>query len=148
MALQLDHKTHEIRYNDKVVGQHTFNDGKYLVNLCIEYETEGDWFTPLSHFAMAIKKLNVNHSEPADLQINLVEADVDNVPDARVYLDEKTIKSSGFVWRFPKSDVDDWPSPLHAHDYEKGLKLDAITGKIFDVVTRAHSKTIKPIVEI
>ena len=33
---------------------------------------------------------------------------------------------------FHKSDPDDWPSPLHGHDYDKGLKLDAITGEVYE----------------
>jgi hypothetical protein len=59
------------------------------------------------------------------------------------YLTEKQVKRGGYIWKFHKSDADDWPSPLHGHDYDKGLKLDAITGDIYDVGTRKRCKTLK-----
>ncbi len=39
--------------------------------------------------------------------------------------------------------ADDWPSPRHGHDHDKGLKLDASTGDIYDAVTRKRCKTLK-----
>lgn len=59
------------------------------------------------------------------------------------FLTEKQVKRGGYIWKFHKSDADNWPSPLHGHDYDKGLKLDAITGGIYDVGTRALCKTLK-----
>ena len=32
---------------------------------------------------------------------------------------------------------------MHGHDYDKGLKLDAITGNIYDVGTRERCKALK-----
>jgi hypothetical protein len=59
------------------------------------------------------------------------------------YLTEKQVKRGGYIWRLHKSDPDDWPSRLHGHDYDKGLKLDAIAGDIYDVGTRERCKTLK-----
>jgi hypothetical protein len=39
-------------------------------------------------------------------------------------------------WKFHKTDVDPWPSRLHGHHSSLPLKLDAITGNIFNVHTR------------
>jgi hypothetical protein len=32
---------------------------------------------------------------------------------------------------------------LHGHDYEKGLKLDVLTGRIYDVGSRQLCRTLK-----
>ena len=53
------------------------------------------------------------------------------------------MKRGSFVWDFHKSDADPWPSLLHGHDYDKGLKLDAITGQVYDVVTKTCCKVLK-----
>jgi hypothetical protein len=45
---------------------------------------------------------------------------------------------------YKRADADPWPSPLHGHEYDKGLKLDAITGRIFDVATRQLCETLNP----
>jgi hypothetical protein len=65
------------------------------------------------------------------------------LPRISRFLTEKQVKRGGYIWKFHKSDADNWPSPLHGHDYDKGLKLDAITGDIYDVGTRARCKTLK-----
>lgn len=61
----------------------------------------------------------------------------------RALPDRKAGEARGYIWKFHKSDTDNWPSPLHGHDYDKGLKLDAITGDIYDVGTRGRCKTLK-----
>jgi hypothetical protein len=48
------------------------------------------------------------------------------------------------VWIFHKNDADPWSSILHAHHSERPLKLDAITGNIFDVRTRQMVQRLKP----
>ena len=60
----------------------------------------------------------------------------------RVRLDEKTVKGGGYKWRFHKNDADNFPSPLHGHDYERGLRIDALTGRIFDASTKNHCETL------
>jgi hypothetical protein len=54
------------------------------------------------------------------------------------------VRRKNYIWDFHKTDPDLWPSALHGHEYDKGLKLDAITGKIFDAATRQHCKTLDP----
>jgi hypothetical protein len=34
-------------------------------------------------------------------------------------------------------------SPLHGHDYSKGMKVDAISGQIYDVLTRQRCGSMK-----
>jgi hypothetical protein len=49
-----------------------------------------------------------------------------------------------YVWSFHKTDADTWPSALHGHEYDKNLKLDAVTGHIYDAGTRERLMTLKP----
>lgn len=50
-------------------------------------------------------------------------------------LQEKTVKCKGEVWVVHLSDADPNPSNPHAHNEEKGEKLDLLTGNVFDIVT-------------
>lgn len=77
------------------------------------------------------------------LAVETPEAAIDKEFDVPQLLVEKLVKRKGYVWDFHKTDADPWPSRLHGHDYEKGLKLDALTGDIYDVSTRARCKTLK-----
>jgi hypothetical protein len=47
-------------------------------------------------------------------------------------------------WVFHKSDPDPWPSTLHGHHSERPLKLDAISGFIYNIKTREHVQTLRP----
>lgn len=47
-------------------------------------------------------------------------------------------------WVFHKNDADPWPSRLHGHHNERPLKLDAISGLIYNVKTRQHVQTLRP----
>jgi hypothetical protein len=143
MGLQLKPDTGEILYDGDVVGEHSLKDGKHQVTINISYETDEDWAIPLIHFGVGLKKLKPKKRNQADLEIPSEEIDVDEVDGANIYLIEKTIKTGGYVWIFHKTDADNWPSSLHAHDYDRGLKLDAITGKIYDESTKQHCKTVK-----
>ncbi len=58
-------------------------------------------------------------------------------------LTEKTVKGDGHKWVFHKNDADHWPSDFHGHDYENNLKLDLVSGKIFDVGTRQSCGKLK-----
>jgi hypothetical protein len=46
-------------------------------------------------------------------------------------------------WIFHKNDADPWPSILHGHHNERPLKLDAITGFIYEIKTRRHVQTVR-----
>lgn len=47
-------------------------------------------------------------------------------------------------WIFHKADPDPWPSLLHGHHNERPLKLDAITGFIYNIHTRKHVQSLRP----
>jgi hypothetical protein len=46
-------------------------------------------------------------------------------------------------WVFHKNDPDPWPSLLHGHHNSEPLKLDAITGGIYNIHTRQLVQTLK-----
>jgi hypothetical protein len=143
MSILFDQETGKFFYKGKEVGEHRFENGKSTVTLNISYETSGEWMVPLSWFAAALAQLPENRPPVADLS---VETPADStVPEAgaRRALNEKTIKGGGYIWVFHKSDVDPWPSLLHGHEYEMGLKLDVTNGQIFDVSTRQFCETLK-----
>ncbi|RWE14289.1 MAG: hypothetical protein EOS23_03715 [Mesorhizobium sp.] len=97
------------------------------------------------HLARGLSELKENQKvEPeVALTVETAEDDVNVLDGVMRRLDEKTVKGNGYVWRFHKNDADDWPSPLHGHDYEQGLKIDAITGNIYDTSTKNHCETLK-----
>lgn len=143
MALQFDPSTGKITYRGKVVGEHIYENGRSIVRLNIEYEGGDDWIVPLSGFASGLAALDENRPPQAELTINTPEDEVEQEFDVVRFLTEKQVKRNGYVWAFHKNDADNWPSPLHGHDYDKGLKLDAITGDIYDVGTKQRCKTLK-----
>lgn len=49
----------------------------------------------------------------------------------------------GYTWIFHLTDVDDFPSVLHAHNGDKPLRLDGNTGKIYDEGTRKQTGKIR-----
>ncbi|WP_156367274.1 hypothetical protein [Novosphingobium sp. KN65.2] len=143
MSLQFDPRTGKITYKGKEVGEHIFKDGRSAVRLNIEYEGGDDWIVPLSWFAHGLSALAENQPTPALLTVDTPEDSIAEIFEVVRYLTEKQVKRGGYIWKFHKSDVDNWPSPLHGHDYDKGLKLDAITGDIYDVGTKERCKTLK-----
>jgi hypothetical protein len=143
MSIQFDPKTGEITYNGKKVGEQTFADGKSRVRLNIELETEGDWIVPLSWFAYGLTLLPENRSPPPSLEVSTPENGIEAEYNVLRFLTEKQVKRDGYIWTFHKTDADHWPSELHGHDYEKGLKLDVLTGGIYDAGTRQLCKKLK-----
>jgi hypothetical protein len=143
MSLQFDPFTGKITYHGREVGKHVFKDGKSTVRLTVEYETEGEWTVPLTWFAYGLSMLPENRPAPVLLEIQSAKDCIAQEFDASRYLPEKKIKGGGYIWKFHKTDADDWPSPLHGHDYDKHLKLDVLTGDIYDVGTRLRCKSLK-----
>lgn len=129
-----------ITHNGRDIGTHAFVDGKHRVTVSFEYEVDKDlWFQPLVQLTMELDKLDPPPAcGPVALTLNLVEEDLEELPGVTISLNEKTVVHRGYIWRFHKSDSDKWPSDLHAHDYDKGLKLDGYTGEVWDVGTRNH----------
>ncbi len=142
MTLQFDPQTGEIKYKGKTIGNQLFEGGRSTVRLSIEYESGDDWIVPLSWFAHGLSKLEENACI-ALLTLETAQDSIDENFDVQRFMIEKQVKRKNYVWHFHKTDADDWPSPLHGHDYDKGLKLDAITGDIYDAVTRKRCKTLK-----
>jgi hypothetical protein len=58
-------------------------------------------------------------------------------------LEPLSVATKGKNWEFHKTDADPWPSRLHGHFYDAGIKLDAITGKLYKVSTGEHCGNVK-----
>jgi hypothetical protein len=145
MSLEFDPATNKILYRDHEIGEVSSKDGRSVVHLNIEYETlDENWIVPLSWFAHGLAQLPENRPPEPLVSIETAEDSIEQEFDVPRLLVEKIIKRNGYIWDFHKSDPDPWPSPLHGHDYDRALKLDAITGDIFDVSTRERCKRLKP----
>lgn len=145
MPLQYDPYTSEIRYEGKLVGRYDHKDGTARVSLNLTYECAlEEWIVPLSWFDHGLSYLAKHKPQKPTvaLTIETGEAAIEQEFDVLRMLTEKIVKRSGYIWVFHKTDVDQWPSALHAHDYEKNLKLDALTGNIYDAGTRQHCKNL------
>ncbi|MCB9984645.1 MAG: hypothetical protein H6864_03030 [Micavibrio sp.] len=139
MPLTFDPKTSEIWYEGKRVGECVVNKGVARVTLNIAYECATDeWVVPLSWFGCGLSKLESHQQKQKNVVLKIItdEEDVEENFCVLRLLTEKDISQNGYVWRFHKNDPDHWPSLLHGHEYDKNLKLDALTGKIYDVATK------------
>lgn len=143
MALVCDIKSGKITYKGDDIGEFRSSNGQTTVSLNIEYESGDDWAVPLSYLSYGLSLISVDELQDSLLTIESSGESIDQEFDVLRFLAEKQVKRSGYIWKFYKNDADDWPSSLHGHDYDKGLKLDVITGRIFDVGTRACCKTMK-----
>src|SRR5580692_8800743 len=90
---------------------------------------------PLIWFAEGLAKIEPPDPTPL-LEIATAADDIDEWCNVPRLLSEKVAARDGYIWNFHKTDLDPWPSPLHGHDYDKGLKLDATNGYIFDAGAR------------
>lgn len=144
MALEFDQKRGKIFYHNREVGEHTTKDGKNIVRINLEYETASDeWVSPISWLAYGLARLPENAPSKYDLELTSPEDSIEIEFDGPQYLIEKTVRCDGYAWRFHKNDADTWPSALHGHDYERHLKLDVITGEVFDATTKVLRKRLK-----
>jgi hypothetical protein len=139
MPIEYDPDTSEFRYEGNVVGRYEYDSGVARVSLNLTYQCGvNEWVVPVSWFAYGLSLLE-KHQPPERNVILTIENDESDVAEkynVRRTLIEVTIKRSGYVWRFHNKDADQWPPVLHAHDYEKRVKLDALTGDIYDAGTR------------
>jgi hypothetical protein len=143
MPLQLDPQTGKIFYRGKQVGEHIFENGRNIVRLNIEYEGGDNWIVPLSWFDFGLSKIADDRPDPVLLTVETPEDSIAEEFEVLRFLTEKQVKRGGYIWKFHKTDADNWPSPLHGHDYDKGLKLDVLTGEIYDVGSRQRCKILK-----
>ena len=131
-------ETGDIVFRGQKVGSVNLTDGKSSVAFSITYEScDENWILPLSWLAYGLRQAGLDDRPPTVVEIAFDANDVDIEAGAGpVLLVEKTIKANGRSWRFHKSDPDQWPSPLHGHDYDHGQVIDGITGAIFDKATK------------
>ena len=94
-------------------------------------------------FAYGLTLFPENRPLPASLEVKTPEDGIETEFDVPRFVTEKQIKRNGYIWKFHKTDADHWHSELHGHDYEKALKLDFITGSIYDVGTGQQCETLK-----
>lgn len=131
-----------IRFAEAGTTSPTVNEGAFPSTA----ETEATTFigTPASLFPSRWNSsICVCPQEPVvSLTIETDEAGIAQEYDALRMLTEKIVKRSGYIRVFHKTDTDQWPSAPHAHDYEKNLKLDALTGDIYDAGTRQCCKKL------
>jgi len=116
------------------------------MKLRLNLEIEGvpdDAIVPMAVFADALAKLPENRQSEPLLTLTTEPTDIAESFEVPRSLNEKTIKRDGYVWQFHKTDADNWPSALHGHDYEKGLKIDAIDGRIYDVGSKQCCAKLK-----
>lgn len=146
MGLQFDPMTGKILFQGKEVGQYTYENGRGRVHIDVTYECDPtNWIVPLSWFDYGLNLVLPDDPAPphADLTIETPQDGLGEFRAVARFLTEREIKADGYVWRFHKTDVDNWPSPLHGHDYEHRVKLDVLTGYIYDVVTRQQYAKMK-----
>jgi hypothetical protein len=138
--LEFNPSSGDILFEGKRIGSTEFAGGRTRVAFNISYEADdGQWVVPLSWFAYGLRAAGFGERPPTILEIAVDAADVEFLePAGPVLLVEKTLKLDGYIWRFHKSDADHWPSPLHGHDYERGLVIDGIEGRIYDKATRTE----------
>ncbi len=139
MPLEYDPISSDIFYEGIVVGKYIVEKGVGRVSLNFTYECEVDeWVVPVSWFAYGLSRLRKHRlrRNAIGLTLETAEDQIEEKYSTLRLLTEKELKQSGHKWRFHKNDPDNWPSPLHGHDYEKNMTLDAITGLIYDATTR------------
>ena len=132
-----------VTYKGKVVATCTKGPTEETVQVNLSYQTQrGDAMIPLIYFAQGLAKIELRDS-PALLETSTTAEDIEEWFNVPRLLSEKVIARNGYIWKFHKTDLDPWPSPLHGHDYDNGLKLDATNGDIFDVGTRHKCAKLK-----
>lgn len=143
MPLTLDPQTGKIFYKGRIVGSHNFDNGKSTVRLDIEYIAGDDWMDPIAAFASSLARIIPEPERKPDLSISTSDEYDEIAENALVFITEKHVSVNGHVWEFHKSDADIWPSLLHGHDYENALVLDALTGDVYDKVTKSYRHRLK-----
>jgi hypothetical protein len=143
--LEFDPLSGDISFEGRKVGSTEYADGRTRVAFNIAYETGAeDWVLPLSWLAYGMRLAGLDQRPSPVLEVAIDVDDVEPVTlSGPVLLVEKTLKIDGYVWKFHKSDADHWPSPLHGHDYDRGLVIDGITGRIYDKATRIEVAKLK-----
>lgn len=148
MAIQFDPQTGEFLLEGKVIGRHTPQPGRDVVRieLSLDLNLPADTWPEVFQHLEAVLEMRADKPlplGPPDLRVPSNEGEAVEVEGARQSLLEKWFQAGRAFWEFHKTDPDPWPSLLHGHHSEKPQKLDAVTGKIYDIVTREHVATLK-----
>lgn len=145
MAKPLTLDNGKLVFDGETIATHEYRDGQHTVTINFSYAVNGEsWFQPVVDLVNGLERFP-EYKDVAPEVLLLLEFDEDDVEilsGVMRRLDEKTVKGGGYKWRFHKNDADNFPSPLHGHDYERGLKIDALTGRIFDASTKNHCETL------
>lgn len=140
----LELKGDTILYRGKAIGRHRHENGIDSVEISLAYETgqDGEWVVPLAWLALGLRKLEPP-AAPAVLEFLTPNDQILMSGGVLRLLTEKDLTAGGRTWRFHKNDPDPWPSKLHGHALDEPLKLDAITGNIYDVVTKQKAGRLR-----
>ena len=142
MTLQIDIQTGTVTRDGRVVGRVEEANGQQTLKLELQLSSFEEVAIALSWLATGLGDLSPARSK-SDLMIETSDDAISEEFPVLRFLTEKQVKRGGYVWEFHKSDVDPWPSMFHGHDYEKGLKIDVLTGAVYDVGTRQLCKRVK-----
>ena len=146
MSLQYNQETRELFFKYDKVGECHYNGKTVQISLNFSYErSTEEWITPLSWFCYALSRIldQQASSRLISLEISCGDDEIEQTYDLARFLPEKTIKQKSYIWKFHKTDSDNWPSVLHGHEYQKSLKLDALNGNVYDAVTKQRCMRLK-----
>jgi len=133
-----------IIYRGEKVGNFRQEDGRSVVRINLEYATDGEEpLGPIVWLAHGLAQLPENQPSDASLVFESEQEDLEAPISGPALLVEKQIKIKGHNWVFHKADTDFWPSALHGHEYSYNLKIDALTGDIYNATSRKLVGKIK-----
>jgi hypothetical protein len=125
-----------ILFKGKVIGTMKWDGTNTRVHFELKYEAHpDDAIVPLSYLGIGLAAIFDEKPSGPQVAVRTAEKDVKWQKKALRMLTERTVTSDGHKWVFHKNDADHWPSDFHGHDYEKHLKLDLVSGTIYDVGT-------------
>lgn len=130
----------EIYYNGKKIGELIFDQESGHVFLLLNIESVSDQDRQLIVFLLngfVTKSNEIKRRKNSLQKASSKETSKDNLVHVKNSNETKMsfiVKLNGEQWQFHKNDADPWPSKLHGHHAH--FVLDAITGKVYDSVTR------------
>jgi hypothetical protein len=134
----------KIYFNGRVIGKMKWDGTNTRVHFELKYKAPpDDAIVPISYLARGLAVVFDKKPSGPQVAVSTAERDVKWQKKAIRMLTEKTVKGDGHKWVFHKNDADHWPSHFHGHDYENHLKLDVVSGEIFDAGTRQSCGKLK-----
>lgn len=123
----------------KVLGLRNHAD---LIGICPNAETI---FSQLRGFDF--QELRIEELERIELSEAIIPESVLGM------LNEKDVKTGGEIWVIHNNDEDYFPSNPHAHNYQKGIKLDLSNGNYFrrrkfvGKITKKEMKNLRSLIK-